>query len=139
MIRARFLGLGLALASLAVSAYLTVVHYADPGLLLCASGGRVDCEAVTTSRWSEVFGLPVALLGLVWSVGMTALFLPGMERSPRAVLARRVGAIAGMASVLWLVYVEFFLVGAVCLWCTVVHGCVFGLFVLTTTRADQPT
>ena len=137
MIRSRLLGLGLALASTAVSAYLTLVHFLAPTLLVCTAGARVDCEAVTTSRWSEVAGIPVALLGLGWSLAMTVLFLPTADRWPRAAALRRVGAVLGMAAVLWLVYVEFFLVGAVCLWCTVVHSCAFGIFVIATTARDQ--
>jgi uncharacterized membrane protein len=127
----------MALAATAVAAYLTVAHYADPDLLVCAENGTVNCGAVTSSAQSSFLGVPVALLGLVWAAAMLGLCLPVAWRSTsRTVhLARLAGALGGMTFVLWLVYAELIIVGAICVWCTVVHVLAFGLFavVVTTT------
>ena len=40
-----------------------------------------------------------------------------------------------MAFVLWLVYAELFLIGAICLFCTAVHALTFILFALVISRA----
>ena len=48
----------------------------------------------------------------------------------RTHLARLVGAIAGIGFVLWLIYAELILIGAICLWCTVAHVIAFALFVV---------
>jgi uncharacterized membrane protein len=120
---------------IAVSTYLTIAHYTDPELLVCSDSGTVNCSAVTTSAQSTFLGVPVALLGLLWFVGMFVLCLPVAWRSTwRPVhVARLVGAIAGIGFVLWLVYAELIIIGAICLWCTVAHVLAFALFVIVVT------
>jgi uncharacterized membrane protein len=51
----------LSLVGAGIASYLTVVHFAHVRIS-CATGG---CEAVQTSRYAEVAGVPVALIGLV--------------------------------------------------------------------------
>ncbi len=124
----------LALAGVGVSTYLTIAHYTDPSgeLQFCSGTGTVDCGAVTTSEQATFLGVPVALLGLLWFVGMLALCLPVAwnARSRSAHLARLVGAVGGVGFVLWLLYAELLIIGAVCVWCTVAHVLAFGLFVV---------
>ena len=113
----------LALAALAVASYLTVTHYSDPSALACPATGVVNCTLVTTSSWSVLFGVPVALLGLIWAAAMTLLTAPWAWHRPETWVdrARLAGSGAGAAMVLYLVYVELFRIGAICLWCTGIH------------------
>lgn len=128
----RWLGLALCVIGLAVSGYLTFEHYTASTTLVCGDNGIVNCANVTTSQWSMLFGLPVALLGLLYYVGMTALFVPAVERRwPAVVTLRLVGAAVGMVFVLYLVWAEFFGVGQICSWCTVVHVVTLLLLLLT--------
>jgi uncharacterized membrane protein len=122
----------ISIASTAVSAYLTIAHFTSPKVLACASTGVVNCERVTTSAQSEVLGVPVALLGLAWSLAMCALFSPWAWRSaaPWIRTARLATVTIAVAFVLWLVYAELFMIRAICLWCTVVHVLAFALFVI---------
>lgn len=131
--------LALAAAGLAVSAYLTIAHFTTPDLLACTQTGLVDCASVTTSRWSVVLGIPVPLLGLLWFLGMLGLSLPVAWRSLRREvhLARLFAAVAGIGFVLWLIYAELVLVGALCLWCTVAHVLAFGLFAIVVVTAPD--
>jgi uncharacterized membrane protein len=133
--RPSWLGLttfALAVAGVAVSAYLTYAHYAATTILACSGTGLVDCERVTTSAQSIVAGIPVAVLGLVWFVATAALVSPAAWRSRASWVrwARLADIGLGMAMVLWLIYAELFVIRAICLWCTVVHVLVFALFVL---------
>jgi uncharacterized membrane protein len=110
--------LALALLGLAVSVYLTIEHYSASTTLACPATSAFDCVKVTTSRWSSVAGVPVAVLGLLFFAAMTALcLLTGRVAADLRVAA----AVVGSAMVLWLVYVELFLVDSLCLWCTGVH------------------
>ena len=122
----------LAAAAVAVSAYLTVAHYTSPDVLACSGSGAIDCAKVTTSAQSRFLGIPVALLGLVWSIAMVALCSPPAWRSAARWVrpARTLAVCIGMAFVLWLVFAELVLVGAICVWCTAMHILTFGLFVL---------
>ncbi len=58
----------LSLVGLGLSIYLTITHL-HPAALFCSDKGLVNCNAVTTSTQSKVFGIfPVAELGLAYYV-----------------------------------------------------------------------
>jgi uncharacterized membrane protein len=120
----------LAVAALGVASYLTVTHYSDPSGLACPDTGVVNCTLVTTSSWSVLLGVPVALLGLVWAAAMTVVTSPWAWRSgePWVEVARLAGAGTGAAMVLYLVYVELFRIGAICVWCSAIHVLAVALF-----------
>ena len=120
--------LGLSAAGLAVSVYLTVDHFNTRSVLACPASATVDCEKVTTSQYASVLGIPVALYGLVFFVGMVALTLPYAWRDPRLRTVRLGAALVGVAWVVYLVGVELFAVNAICLWCTAVHVITVALF-----------
>ena len=58
-----YLILGIALAGLADSTYLTVEHFSNT-LPPCHTGYFVDCGKVLLSKYSVIFGIPVALIGV---------------------------------------------------------------------------
>ena len=121
-----------ALAALAVSTYLTIAHFTTTTILVCSGSGTIDCARVTTSPQSRFLGIPVAVLGLAWSIAMVAVCAPQAWRArARWIRYGRIAlASAGIVFVLWLVYAELFIIRAICLWCTVVHILTFTLFVL---------
>jgi uncharacterized membrane protein len=124
--------LGLSLVALAIASYLTYTHYTDPTALSCPDSGIVNCTLVTTSSWSVVLGVPLAALGLVWAAVITGLTVPWAwrARAPWVDGARLAVSGAGAAMVLYLVYIELFRIGAICLWCTAMHVtavCLFGV------------
>ncbi len=57
---------------IALTIYLTIVHYA--GLKPACTAGQ-SCLRVQTSRWSEVAGVPVALMGLIGYIGILGTLL----------------------------------------------------------------
>jgi uncharacterized membrane protein len=122
-LRPSYASLVWALLGLAASAYLTVEHFTASTLLACPENATINCAKVTTSRWSHVFGVPVAVLGLGYFVLLVGLCLPWAWRA--AALQRwRIAAVAiGALTVVYLVYIELFKVDAICLWCTAVHVC----------------
>ena len=124
--------LPLALVGLALSTYLTYVHYAEPRSLSCPDTGVVNCTKVTTSPESMLFGvIPVALAGAVYFLLLAALLAPAAWRSSRRELmvARLATVVGGVGMVCYLVYVEAVVVHALCLYCTGVHVIMFALFV----------
>lgn len=106
------IGVLLALLGVGIAGYLTYVHYAgiDPA---CTGGG--GCERVQASQWSELAGIPVALLGLLGYLGILAALLawPG-ENGRLAVLA---AAWLGLAFSVYLQYRALVTVDATCVWC----------------------
>ncbi len=111
---------GLAALGTLVSAYLTFEHFTDSETLACSGSGTVNCLKVTTSEWSVVAGVPVAVAGLGFFLAMMLLCAPARFAEPLGLL-RLVGAVIGIVAALWLIYVELFKVDAICLWCTGVH------------------
>lgn len=141
---ARIASLGLSFLAVGIASYLTVVHYADPAALACPDTGIVNCQLVTTSSWSVVQGVPLALLGLLWALVMTGLSTPWAWRSQTEWIDRvRLGlAAAGALVVLYLVYVELFRIGAICLWCTAIHVtavCLFGVILAARASTKEAT
>ena len=100
----------LCLGGLGIAGYLTYVHYAeiDP---VCSTGG---CERVQASEYSEIAGVPVALLGLVGyaAIGLSLLARGDVGRALTAALA-----IAGFGFSLYLTYLELWVIDAICQWC----------------------
>jgi uncharacterized membrane protein len=102
----------LALAGVGIAGYLTWVHYAglDP---VCVGGGG-GCERVQSSRWAELAGVPVAVLGLAGYLAILAsLALP----EEPAALAAAFLSLVGFGFSAWLTYVEIVKIDAICQWC----------------------
>jgi uncharacterized membrane protein len=122
----------LSLAGLAISAYLTSVHY-ESVPLACTTSGTVDCTKVLHSSYAEVAGIPVSVFGLVWFAVMAGLAL----RPASTAMLVWVGV--GVLTVLWLVFVELFRVDAICLWCTAAHACVLAILAVVLVEASTPS
>ena len=100
----------LAAVGTAVAAYLTYARFAD-ATIACTTGG---CEAVQSSDYAELAGMPVAVLGLaayLFVLG-TALFTFDLAR-----VAGAVAAVSGALFAAYLLYAQLFLIDAVCQWC----------------------
>jgi uncharacterized membrane protein len=94
----------------AIAAYLTVVHYAHVSPI-CTTGG---CEEVQRSRYAEVVGIPVALLGLLaYAAVLVTTALRGVAPAFAAVTV----AVAGTAFSGYLLWAQLARIHAVCQWC----------------------
>jgi uncharacterized membrane protein len=102
---------GLALIGLGIATYLTVVHYSG-GAPVCAINH--GCETVQKSKYAELGGVPVALIGLIGYVSILAsLVLRGeLGRLIRAGLTA-----IGFAFSAYLTAMELFQIHAICQWC----------------------
>jgi uncharacterized membrane protein len=98
------------------------------------------CVVVQTSSYAYVFGIPVAVLGLVFYAWMLVLCSPPAWRSGQPVIAwlRLVSVIAGVLFVLYLTYCEIVRLGMICPYCTSVHVITFVLFALIVFNAATP-
>jgi len=96
---------------IAVAGYLTWAHYAD-ATLVCVRGG--GCETVQHSSYSEIAGIPVALLGLVSYV--TIVLLLAWD-STNARMGAAVLAFVGLLFSAYLLVLQLFVIHALCIWC----------------------
>ena len=116
---------GLALAGLAISAYLTWVHYAgiEP---VCT--GVSDCQRVQSSDYAELVGIPVALIAVVGYEAILASLRMRVELT--ALLAY-----LGLAFSAYLTWAEVFRIDAICQWCVASALVRLAIAVLATVRA----
>lgn len=119
----------LAVAGLAIAGYLTWVHYAGARPLCLASGA---CERVQSSRYAEVGGVPVALVGVVGYLAILGSLAIGRDGGR---LATAFLAFAGVAFSAYLTYVELFTIEAVCQWCVASALVITWIAVLAAIRA----
>jgi|SRR5271168_1051118 uncharacterized membrane protein len=99
----------LTVLGLGVASYVTYVHYA--GLKPACVAGE-SCTKVQTSRYSELVGVPVALIGLIGYVAILAsLLAPEGETTRFATAALTVG---GFAFSVYLTYREVYSIHAIC-------------------------
>lgn len=116
MTRLLRMSLLLGLVGVGIGAYLVWVHY-DLDALVCGLG---DCEVVQTSAYAEVFGIPIAILGLLMYLALLALTLVRLLRPALLVPASMTAlAITGAGTLYsaWLTWVEIEVLEAICQWC----------------------
>ena len=119
----------LAVAGLAIAAYLTYVHYADTTTVCVAGGG--SCEKVQDSEYADLIGIPVALLGLI---GYALILGSVWVRGDAGRLAGTVLALSGFGFSAYLTYRELFTIEAICQWCVASAVVMTALAVLTVWR-----
>ncbi len=121
----------LSMLGIADTVYLTVAHYAQTVTLACPDTGFINCAKVTSSSYSEVFGIPVAVLGLIFFLILLVIQLPifWTDKFYWMKLPRQIFVSAGLLGVFWFVYVELHYLHAICLYCTGVHILTFLSFV----------
>lgn len=139
---ARWLILLFALVGLAASVSSLYVHHQllqQAGYLsFCDVNETVSCTTVYLSRYSSVWGIPVALLGALWFVAVVML-LAGSLWGPASLRESSAGYIFASATVglgvsLYLAYVSFFVIKAVCLMCLTTYASVAGIFITSGVR-----
>ncbi len=97
------------------AAYLTVSHYRGEVPPCSLVQG---CEQVTTSPYATVSGVPVALFGVLYYLAIFVLAVLHLDRRRDAFL--RLAAyltFVGMAASAWFVYLQLFVIKAMCLYC----------------------
>lgn len=132
--RARWVSLGLAVLGALDSAYLTYIKIAHAPVL-CSGVG--DCQSVNNSAYSEIGGVPIAVLGL----GAYLLIVALLALESRVEILQNYGplaifglALTGTLYSAYLTYVELFVLHAVCPYCVISAILITGIFILAMVR-----
>lgn len=108
----------LALLGLSVALYMWAYAAGLTGPVLCSVG---DCEAVQTSPYSKIAGIPVAFFGVVGFLLLLAVTLagiqPGFQTSRRVPVLLFGGGVLGVGFSAYLTYLEAYVIHAWCQWC----------------------
>ena len=123
----------LATVGLILSAYLTYVHY-NIDALVCGTGG---CELVQTSEYSEMFGIPIAIFGLLMFITVIAGVILRERRPETGDLVSTGILMILLTAVLYWVYLtwlELNVIHAICQWCVMTSGATVLLLGVEATR-----
>jgi uncharacterized membrane protein len=122
----------LSLVGLLLSAYLTWSHLR--GVAPVCVGDSGGCETVQTSRYSEILGVPVAVLGLA---GYAALLFSTFLSREGAVFFGLFVALVGVLFSGYLTWLELFVIRVVCQWCVVSAALMVGSLIFASLRVRQ--
>jgi uncharacterized membrane protein len=110
----------LSLIGIFIATYLTLYHFGYIGSLVCTGDGQ-GCSTVQLSKWSRLFGLPVATWGLGYYVTVFALAILGIQDRFAESRQLSIGLLAltawGAVFSGWLTYLEAVEIKAWCQWC----------------------
>ncbi len=126
------------LAALALAAYLSYHHIVvtknlNTGPSNCSINNLLDCDAVAKSKYSQLFGIPISNFGLgFYLIFSYILFLPARRLSKSFEIDSVIYLFSFLAALVSFCYlmISGFLIGKVCLYCTLLYVCGFLLFVL---------
>ncbi len=130
----RWASILLAIIGAADALYLWIYKITSNDRMCLGSG---DCATVNYSLYSEIYGMPVALLGLLAYLAILAILV----LEPRWKLAGESGPMAifgmGLVGVLfsaYLTYIEFFVIYAICPFCVISAVAITLIFILAIIR-----
>ncbi|HSJ90000.1 MAG TPA: vitamin K epoxide reductase family protein [Anaerolineales bacterium] len=137
--RLRKIIIGLAILGLLVSIYMTIFKLTNNEAMCIGSGG---CSVVNASRYSEVNGIPVALIGVGGYAAILALLFleqrPGFFQENGTMMLFGI-SLVGFLFTLYLIVVEVFFIKAYCPFCLTSQAVMTIIFILSVTRlVKQP-
>ena len=126
--------IALTVLGLLVSIYMTIYKLTSNDAMCVGSG---DCHTVNASKYSEVNGIPVAVVGMLGYA--TLLGILWLERKPGFFSENGSMIFFGISLVgffftLWLVYVEVALLKAYCPFCITSQVSMTLIFILSVIR-----
>ena len=95
-----------------VATYIAIAE-AGGGAPTCLAGGG-GCETVANSSHSHLFGVNIAVFGII---GYVLLLLTALLRGDGPRMAGFALALVGFGYSVYLTYLELFVIDAICQWC----------------------
>ncbi len=128
------LAIVLTIIGLLVSIYMTIYKITSNDSMCIGSG---DCKTVNASRYAEVYGIPVAVLGVAGYSAILAVLLlerrPGFFQENGTLLFFGLSLI-GFLFTLYLIFVEVALIKAYCPFCITSQTVMTIIFIISVIR-----
>jgi uncharacterized membrane protein len=109
-------------------------YYLKESLPLCTPGGFLDCTRVLGSTYSQFFGIPLELFAAAYfiiNLALVYLIAFGSESTfQKAIDAIFVWRFLGLMIVPYLIFVELFIIHALCIYCTMMHVAIVADFII---------
>jgi len=113
------------------SAYLLIYKISNNNAMCLGSG---DCSTVNASRYSEINGIPVSLLGLFAYLAILILLILEIRilfSSDNSNLLVFGISLVGVLFSVYLTYIEFFVIHAVCPFCIISAIVIVLIFIIS--------
>ena len=131
--------LAFGLLGLAASSMSTYVHYrllTDPSYTsFCDVSSTMNCTQAYLSRYGAIFGVPVALAGVLYFVLILLLTSADLRGNPPARESATgyifLLSIVGLAMVMYLGWASYFQLHTVCLFCATTYVAVVAIFIMS--------
>ena len=121
----------LTIIGLLVSIYMTIYKITSNDSMCIGSG---DCKTVNASRYAEVYGIPVAVLGVAGYSAILAVLLlgrrPGFLQQNGTLLFFGL-SLTGFLFTLYLIFVEVALIRAYCPFCITSQTAMTLIFIIS--------
>jgi uncharacterized membrane protein len=126
----RLVSAAIAVVGIGVAIYIAIAD-SGGGAPVCVAGGH-GCQTVADSHYSHLFGVNVAVFGIVgYALLLASALVPGDAGRFAGLLL----ALAGFGFSAYLTYLELFVIDAICQWCVASAVLVAVLLVLNGARA----
>jgi len=127
-----------ALVGLFTSAYLTYLSLMPPTSCPVDEFSIFSCNEVIYSEYAHIYGISVALLGLGWFIIALPLIIL-TRRDARFIRAVVAWSLLGALGVAGFVYTEIFLLGSICVLCTIAHIAGLAILALAIVSVQKPS
>lgn len=129
----------LTVIGLLVATYMTIYKWTNNEAMCLGSG---DCGTVNASRYADVNGIPVALIGVLGYAAILGMLVFENRTDflrQNATLLTFGLSLTGFLFTVWLIYVEIFRINALCPFCVTSQTVMTIIFILSIIRlARQP-
>lgn len=115
LVQLRYIVAGLSAVGAGFMAYLIKLHYAEGGGSVCDLSESFSCSIVNKSDFSEIFGVPISVLGLLYFLAIAAMML--YKHWPQPFREVTLFTLFSLSFGLYLSGVEFFILDSFCLFC----------------------
>lgn len=116
--------------------YLTIEHFRG---VVPPCTITLGCEQVTTSGYSTLMRVPVALLGSLYYLSALGVLIWFMKSGNERLLRHfRYLSIIGLVASAYFVYLQVVVIGAICQWCMVSAATSTALFAVSWLQLRQP-
>lgn len=131
------LSLALVVVGLVISGYLSYVKLTEVPMVCVQNSDVFNCEVVQSSAYSRIAGIPIAWFGFAVYIALFVLLL--LQNRIPFLKENGVLVVFGITLFAWLysmylVYLQFFVLQALCPWCLAHEAVMTVLFIVTCLR-----
>ena len=120
--------IGLSIYAILLSSYLTYLHYSEDTSSFCDISPSLSCDIVNKSKYSEFFGIPIAIMGgLTFIIIIIASWL-ALKNKKLKIFGKNyqqkhfldiilILLVVSILFALYLIYIELFVLYSICILC----------------------